>query len=266
MRSVTSRHNPVVSRFRALAEQPDPRGARVLLDGAHLVREARASGARLEVVCVAASRLGRDTEEGALAHDLATEGTEVIEVPDAVFEALSPVRTPSGIAAIATRQPTNPADISARADAFILAAFDIQDPGNVGALVRTAEAAGVTGMFVGGQSALPFSWKAIRGSMGSALRLPLVGGMTAAAVLDTLAQDGVRTLAAVPRGGSAPESVDWRGKVAIVLGGEGSGLSPQVLDACDERVSIPMAEQVESLNVAAAGAVLVYAARRQRAH
>lgn len=265
MRSVTSRHNPVVSRFRALADEADPRGARVLLDGAHLVQEAREAGTAFEIVCVASSRLSRPTEEGSIAMALSQAGVEVVDVPDAIFQALSPVRSPSGIAAIATRTPSNSSRMCARPDAFIALAIDMQDPGNVGALVRTAEAGGATGVIVAGASAAPFSWKAIRGSMGSALRLPLVGGMTTAAALACLRDAGVRTVAAVPRGGMAPDAIDWVGRVALLLGGEGPGLSPDVAESCGQRVSIPMAGHVESLNVAAAAAILIYEARKQRA-
>jgi len=100
--------------------------------------------------------------------------------------------------------------------------------------------------------------------MGSALRLPVVSGMSAPAVMECLRSGGVRAVAAVPRGGEDPDAVDWRGKVALVVGGEGAGLPDSVLSECDALVSIPMAARVESLNVAAAGAILVYAARRQR--
>ena len=265
LRSITSRQNPVVARLRALAEEPDPSGARVLLDGVHLVRDARNAAASFELVAVAASRLASDTEEGRLARTLSSAGVEVIEAPDGVFAAISPVRTPSGIVAVASRRVTTAADICAPADAFVLVAADVQDPGNVGALARIAEAGGATGMLVCGASANPFAWKAVRGSMGSALRLPMAGGLATSAALECLKKAGVRSIAAVPRGGADPDAVAWRGKIAIVLGGEGAGLPDEVIDACDERVSIPMAAHVESLNVAAAGAILVYAARRTRA-
>ena len=87
----------------------------------------------------------------------------------------------------------------------MLAAVDVQDPGNVGALIRAAEAGGATGAFVCGASASPFSWKALRGSMGSALRLPVVAGMTADAVMNCMAEAGLRMIAAVPRGGENPD-------------------------------------------------------------
>jgi TrmH family RNA methyltransferase len=265
VRIIHSRQNPIVTTFRTLADGPDPAGARLLLDGAHLVHEARVSGATFEVVAVAASKLTSQTEEGLLARALEDEGVDVVEASETVFDALSPVNTPSGIVAIVGRRPVSSADISSRADALILAAMDVQEPGNVGALLRAAEAGGVTGAFVCGSSANPFSWKALRGSMGSALRLPIVAGMTTHQVLTCLRKSAVRTVAAVPRGGEDPDAIDWRGKVALLLGGEGPGLTDEAIALCDARVSIPMADPVESLNVAAAGAVLVYAARRQRA-
>lgn len=264
MRSVTSRHNPIAARFRAMAEEADPTGARVLLDGVHLVRDARDSGSSFEVVAVAASRLTSHTEEGLLARTLSTAGVNVVEVPDSVMTSISPVRTPSGIVAIATRHTAATAEICAAPNAFILAAVDVQDPGNVGALVRVAEAGGITGMYVCGASANPFSWKAVRGSMGSVLRLPIVAGVKTPDVLLSMKASRMRVVAAVARGGAEPETVDWSGKVGIVLGGEGPGLSDDVLASCEARVTIPMAPHVESLNVATAGAILVYAARRQR--
>jgi RNA methyltransferase, TrmH family len=264
MRSITSRQNPLVARFRALADTPDPTGTRVLLDGVHLVGDARDSGHAFEIAAVASSRLASETEEAQMAETLAESGVEVIQAPDAVFAAMSPVRTPSGIVAIAGRRPTSASEICAVEEALILVAIDVQDPGNVGALMRTAEAGGMTGMFVCGGSANPFSWKAIRGSMGSALRLPVTGGMATASVMTCLNSGHVRTIAAVPRGGEDPDRIDWRGRAALIVGGEGAGVPDEITRRCDHLVSIPMAARVESLNVAAAGAILVYAARRQR--
>jgi TrmH family RNA methyltransferase len=264
MRAITSRQNPIVSRFRMLADSADPTGARVLLDGVHLIRDAHESGHAFEIVAVSSSRLATDTEEGQVAQALEKSGVEVVHAPDSVFAAMSPVRTPSGLVAIGTRHPASAASICAERDALVLVAIDVQDPGNVGALVRTAEAGGMSGMIAAGASANPFSWKAIRGSMGSTLRLPVVGGVPTDSVLASLKSSGIRAVAAVPRGGEDPDVVDWRGKVALIVGGEGAGLSDEVTTSCDTLVSIPMAARVESLNVAAAGAILIYAARRQR--
>lgn len=264
IRSISSRRHPVVAEFRALAEQPDSSGRRLLLDGAHLVREALDSGLDFEVVAVAGSRITSDGEVSALVRDLLARAVDVVEASDPVLDAISPVRTASGIVAIASRQPVGVDEICAVRDACIVTAVDVQDPGNVGALLRTAEAGGATGMLTCGASASPFSWKAVRGSMGSTFRLPVAGALTAADAMARLKAHGVRLVATVPRGGLDPDVLDWRGAVSIVLGGEGPGLPPEVIGSCDERVSIPMSARVESLNVAAAGAILIYAARRKR--
>ena len=250
--------------FRALADDPDPTGERVLLDGAHLVRDAHEAGAVFEVLVVAASRLDGASEEGQLARHFEDASIDVVVADDKVFAALSPVKSPSGIAAIARRKVTAPAIICGHSQALVVAAVDVQDPGNVGSVIRAAEAGGATGVFVCGASASPFSWKALRGSMGSALRMPVVAGMTAEAVMNCMAEAGVRMVAAVPRGGDDPDHIDWRGTVGLFVGGEGPGLGGDVIARCAARVTIPMAAAVDSLNVAVAGAILIYAARRQR--
>src|SRR5687768_2609516 len=132
MRSITSRQNPVVARFRMLADTADPTGARVLLDGVHLVREAQEAGSTFEVVAVSSSRVASDSEEARVAHALSKAGVEVVQAPDAVFDAMSPVRSPSGIAAIVTRRAASASEVCAGEDALVLVALDVQDPGNVG--------------------------------------------------------------------------------------------------------------------------------------
>jgi TrmH family RNA methyltransferase len=264
MRHVTSRQNPIVRTFRALAETTDPSGARLLLDGAHLIDEAQRAGLTFETAAILASRVEGDTEEGQIARDLDRRGIDVVIAREQVFAAISPVRSPSGIVAIAGRAPTTAAAVCRGTHAFVVGAVDVQDPGNMGAIVRVAEAGGATGVLGAGISASPFSWKAVRGSMGSVLRLPVAAGMEAEAALACMTDAGLRTVAAVPRGGLAPDGIDWTGSVGLLVGGEGPGLSDALVDRCDARVTIPMSPPVESLNVAVAAAILVYAARRQR--
>jgi RNA methyltransferase, TrmH family len=264
VKSISSRQNPLVRTFRALADDPDPTGERLLLDGAHLVRDAHDAGALFEVLVLAASRLGAHGEEAQIAQALEALGVDVIAADEKVFAAMSPVKSPSGIVAIVRRKVTAPSLICEHPRAFVVTAVDVQDPGNVGALIRASEAGGATGTFVCGASASPFSWKALRGSMGSALRLPIVAGMTIDAVMTCMEEAGLRTVAAVPRGGESPDEVDWRGQTGLLIGSEGPGLSDDVVARCSARVTIPMASTVESLNVAVAGGILIYAARRQR--
>jgi len=266
MKTIVSRQNPIVRACRDLADRPDTTGNRLLLDGAHLVREAADAGLDYEVVCVAASHVERRTEAGALALALDDRQVNVAVMPDNLFAAVSPVRTPSGIAAIVRRRAPSPhvADIFRSPTALALVGVDIQEPGNVGALLRVTEATGGCGVLLTGQSATPFSWKALRGSMGSGLRLPAVQEPSVVNMFDMLRAQRVRTVAAVARGGPAPDAVSWSGRVAVVVGGEGPGLSEEIVGRCDQLVTIPMAPPVESLNVAVAAAILLYSAHRQR--
>jgi TrmH family RNA methyltransferase len=264
MRSISSRQSPIVRAYRQLARDPDATGLRLLLDGAHLVREAHAAALPLESVIVAQSHLDRPTEEGELARRLQRAGIEVVSAGEQVFAAVSPVRTPSGIVAIAHRHPTTADAILTHAQLFVLVVVDIQDPGNLGAVMRVAEAGGATGVIVAGDSANPFSWKAVRGSMGSVLRVPIARSRSIDALVQDLASRGAKVIAAVPRDGHDPDAVDWSGRLALVLGSEAAGLDPQVVAAAEERVTVPMEPPVESLNVAVSAAIMVYAARRGR--
>ena len=146
MRIISGRQNPAVRVFRTLASDTPSDGERVLLDGAHLVREARDAGTSFEIVAVASSRLARDTEEGRLALALEQDGVDVVMAPDQLFSAISPVRTPSGIIAVGRRRPLSASEIGRQPDALLLVAVDVQDPGNLGSLLRAAEAGGIGGV------------------------------------------------------------------------------------------------------------------------
>jgi TrmH family RNA methyltransferase len=189
--------------------------------------------------------------------------------------ALSGVRSSSAVVALAERPRFEAREIfGGRApdaggapdagDApLVVVVADLQDPGNVGAIVRVAEAGGATGVLVTGQSADPYGWKALRGSMGSALRLPILVSKGAIPV-EVLRQRHCRIVATTPRDGRSVFDTDLSGPLALLIGSEGPGLPADVVAAADERVSVPMAAPVESLNAAATAAVVIYEARRQR--
>lgn len=265
MFTITSRTNPLIRTYRDLAAEPDREGTRLLLDGFHLVSEARDAGLGFESVIVDSAHVESATPAGLLARRLDAGGVRVASVSASVFRAASPVATPSGLAAIVARVPIAPASVVRPGCGLLLVLADVQDPGNLGTLLRVAEAAGVAGVLVCGSSANPFGWKAVRGSMGSILRLPVARVGAAEEAVALVHGAGGRVVGAVPREGTSPERVDWTGTVALTLGGEGAGLAPAVMARCDARVSIPMHAPVESLNVAAAGAILLYTASRVRA-
>jgi TrmH family RNA methyltransferase len=140
----------------------------------------------------------------------------------------------------------------------------VQNPGNLGALLRSAEAAGATGALLTAGCADPLSWKALRGSMGSAFRLPHVRGLALEAALEALEARGVRVLATASDGERRYDEADLRGPVAILVGREGSGLPPAARRLAAASLRIPLRAPVESLNVGVAAALVLFEAARQR--
>jgi RNA methyltransferase, TrmH family len=270
METVTSRQNAVVKTFRELAVRRAPGERRVLLEGEHLVAEALATDVPVTVVAFASRILARDPDGdhgrlGELAERLRRQGARVLSVNETVLAAMSPVRTPSGIVAIAELAPPGLDRVVEGEMPLVPVLAGIQDPGNLGAVVRTAEAVGATGLVACDRSADPYGWKALRGAMGSTFRLPVPERVPLHAALLAARRRKLRIVAAVPRGGVPLHEFDFRRPVALMLGGEGSGLEQDELDHADERISIPMKPPVESLNVAVSAAVMLYEASRQRA-
>jgi len=263
MKSLSSRHHPLVAACRALARGRAETADRMLLDGLHLVTEAVTAGVTLDTVALTAR--ARSTPEGARLADLLSPTTvDIVEVSDAVMTAMSPVASPSGVVAIAHRPDSSLSRALERPPQLVVVGVDVQEPGNLGAMVRASEACGATGVAFCGASADPFGWKALRGSMGSVLRLPVVAGLSIEHALAGARARGIRVVATIPKGGQRPETIDLRQPTALLFGGEGPGLADSILDAADVRASIPMQAPVESLNVAVAVALLVYEAARQR--
>ena len=262
IRTITSRQNPSVRAFRELTRTRKLDDDRVLLDGWHLLIEARQAGVPFERAVFTTDLLSKP-EVARLAHELLDAGAEVMAVTGAVMEAVSPVRTPSGVVAIGRRESVTPDLVFARSPQLVLLLLDVQDPGNLGAMIRAAEAAGATGVIACGASADPFGWKALRGAMGSAFRLPIARAPIDQAMRAARAAR-VPVLAAVARVGHPLFETDLRGPTALLLGGEGAGVPLGLLEKADAMVSIPMRAPVESLNVAVAAALLMYEAARQR--
>ena len=260
MERISSRHNPLVKRFRDLARASGPDDT-LLLDGQHLVEEALASDVPIEVAVFAEKHAqGRLLT---LAARTRRAGAKTIAVTDQVLAALSPVQHPSGVVAIARRPPQTIEQVFAKRPQLLVMLSEVQDPGNVGAIIRAAEACGASGLVSGVATADPFGWKALRGAMGSTFRLPVAREPIDHA-LQAAHETGVRVFATVTRGGTPLPQCDLRGPAAILLGGEGGGLPVVWLDAADERLTIPMRGQVDSLNVAIAAALILYEASRQR--
>lgn len=259
VRTITSRQHALVKEYRRVASGDD---RLALLDGWHLLDDAVRARLPIENIVVVPGMTTPAAERVlARARDA---GVAIFNVSSNVLDALSPVRTPTGVAALVYRRQATLSQLLAPSPALVVVAVDMQDPGNVGALIRSAEAGGATGVAFAGDSADAWSWKALRAAMGSTFRMPVLAAADATALIDELQGTRVKVLASVPQGGTPMQGTDMRKAAAIVIGGEGAGLAPALVAGVDARVSIPMKAPVESLNAAVAAALLVYEARRQR--
>jgi TrmH family RNA methyltransferase len=256
---ITSRQHRIVSAFKSAARRE---GELALLDGWHLLHEAFSS--QLEITTVAVSDSTPTDRDRTLLTRL-SHTCDVVTVTAAVMQALSPARTPSGVVALARPRLAKMRDVLSPTPSLTLVAVDVQDPGNAGAIVRSAEAGGATGVVFTGATADPWGWKALRSAMGSTFRVPLLRDPDPIVVLEGLRKAGLSLVAAAPHAVTSMHDDDFRHALAFVLGGEGRGLDRSILDRTDRQVAIPMSGGVESLNVAVAAALLVYEARRQRA-
>jgi TrmH family RNA methyltransferase len=261
MQRISSRHNALVTLCRDIAR--GKLSTQILLDGAHLVSEAVAADIRVHHVIVASDALSNANIKTLLGI-CGDRRLPIAAASAAVMSAISPVRSSSEIVAIAERPVWDDDRLYPRDGALVIMAVDVQDPGNVGAIARVAEAGGASGMVAAGGSADPFGWKALRGSMGSALRLPITIQKSLRQAMDTARRHGCQIVATIPHGGESLFDLELDGPLAILIGGEGAGLTADLVAEADLRVSIPMQRPVESLNTAVAAGLLIYEARRQR--
>jgi len=221
-----------------------------------LVADALASGLAVEAVFVD----GR-ADAGLLAA-AAARGVPVHLLDEDVLARVTTTVAPSPALAVAAW--CDVALDSVVGSDFLVMLVDVNDPGNAGTLVRSAEAAGAGAILFGGRTVDPFNPKCVRASAGSMFHVPVVSGGEPVGLLERIEAQGCRRVGAVARGGRSYDEVDLTGPVALVLGNEAHGLPSAVVDHIDERVVIPMSGRVESLNVAMAGSVLCFEVARQR--
>ena len=248
------------------------------VEGVRLVEEALRSGCRIDAVLFSETG-ARYRERLAPFIGRPEIAFPVLQTTDRLFEGLADTEHPQGVAALVEPRVTTFDDLvrvpEGVCSPLLVVLAGVQDPGNVGTILRTATAFGATGAAISasGQSgtASPFSPKALRASAGAALHLAVLSGTPLPILMTQLKVAGFRMLASSvhePATGEqpllAPWDVDWCEASALLVGNEGSGLPVEVERSADARIRIPMASGVESLNAAAAAAVLFYEAARQR--
>jgi TrmH family RNA methyltransferase len=258
---VSSRDNRWLKTFRAALQrgEPTPEGF-IGVEGPHLVAEALRAG--LEVSAVLVSISGEP-----LLEELApTLGPSIrrLKTSDRLFAAVSDTRAPQGIAAL-VRPHRADLDELLRGVPLLLVLVAVQDPGNVGTILRSSEAFGATGAVICAGTAHPSTPKVLRASAGSALRVPVASGPAPPILLAQLRVAGVRSYAATLGPGVEPRAADLRAAAALFIGNEGAGLPPEIERSADARIRIPLAAGVDSLNAAVAASILLYEAASQRA-
>lgn len=202
--------------------------------------------------------------EASLVDRLAASGAEVVEVAQAPFRKASYRDRPEGLLAVARQFPTNLNALDLTGRALVLVAESIEKPGNLGTMLRTADAAACSGVIVADPATDPFNPNVVRASLGTLFTVPLAVATTEEAVAH-LRASGLRILVASPDAELPHFGADLTGPLALVVGSEQYGLSDTWLEAADEQITIPMPGSVDSLNAAMAAGILLFEALRQRA-
>ena len=277
--TIISRDNKWLKMFRAALSGTGPKsGEPIGVEGPKLVEEAVRSGLEAEALLVSEAGEAELAQilRAASQSDAGIPRSRVLRTTDKLFAAVAGTEAPQGVAALFKTREWSFDDLlrgrAARDGSFhgdaalIVVMAGVQDPGNVGTIVRSAEAFGATGVVAARGTADPWSPKALRASAGSGFRLPLLRGMATPILLAQLRVERIAVVAAIARtqDDAASEHLDLREKLALFIGSEGGGLPGEVLRAADATLSIPISAHVESLNAGVAASVLLYEVANQR--
>jgi TrmH family RNA methyltransferase len=258
---VTGRHNQRLKELRFAFRRAEltPQGE-CAIEGVKLIEEALRGGQHLESVFFNES--ARPLAEKLLPQINAR--TETVVLPNALFNSIVPSDAPQGVAALLKLPAFSAAHIIERSSGGpIVVAAGLQDPGNLGTILRSAEAFGAGGVFLTEGTVSPYNSKVLRGSAGSIFRLPLLK-TSSAELIPLLRARGVRLLATSSHQGTPLPQISWTLPLAIFIGNEGAGLSRELMRQMDETLAIPQTAQVESLNAGVAASIVLYEAARKK--
>lgn len=261
---ITSNKNKKIKEISSLQKQKKARteSGCFCVEGVRIVCDVIRSASELirEIYLSESFREGANSEE--IIRFAKESGTEVYIVRDDLFSAMCETVTPQGVLAV-VRQPKTDYEklINKEGSIKLLVLEDIQDPGNLGTMVRTAEAAGISGIIMSKGTVDIFSPKVTRSTMGSVFRVPFMYTENLCETLDLLRKDGIEVYAAYLHGGVPYEEVAYSERAAVLIGNEGNGLSEEAVAHASRNVYIPMAGEVESLNAAIAAALMMFRIR-----
>lgn len=260
---LTSKDNSLLRQARAVRDGKTV--DLIFVEGLRLCEEAYTSGLDLEAV-IYSDEIARKERAAAVISKLNQVCDRMAVVSEAMLATISYTKTPQGIIALAGRPESGdlPLDNEKQESPLLIVMHGLNNPVNVGAILRSAEAAGVSGVITTGNTADPFSPKALRGAMGSAFRLPIWHGPDYSQVIQWCAKHKIQTVCADLDAELSHTEFNWTGPCALIVGPESIGLGPDEVRTASSRIRIPMQGEVESLNVAAAAAIVLYEAARQR--
>jgi TrmH family RNA methyltransferase len=262
LRPVNSRQNPLVKDLRRGFSQGELVGGGLCaIEGPRLIDEALRSGLKVHALFVRHSHADDKQVQG-IVQQLGKHA-EAILLPADAFDSAVATEHSQGVAALVKVREMKSETLLAESDSLLVVLAGIQDPGNLGTILRSAEAFGASGAVLTEGTVSHWNAKAVRASAGSLFRLPVIRGKSDE-ILARLREGGVRTAATSSRKGTPLEEFDFRGAVAVWIGNEGAGLSRELLRSMDAQLSIPHSEQVESLNAGIAASIVLYEAARQR--
>jgi RNA methyltransferase, TrmH family len=265
LRRIEGRHNATVKQLhQAFARAERTPEGDCAIEGPRMVDEAIRSGLRFRAVFF------KESAQNLTDRFLPQIGSQVktLLLSDKVFDGAVPSETPQGVAALVRLKPFSLADVVERLQLGpVVVIVGLQDPGNLGTILRSAEALGSAGVVLGEGTVSPFNAKVIRASAGSLFRLPVIVAKRAGEVEAVMAKfraEGVRLVSTSSRKGTPLDHAQLAGPSAILIGSEGSGLSRALMANVDETIAIPHSGRVESLNAAVAGSIVLYEAASQR--
>ena len=277
MEIISSKDNKRIKYIRGLLEKGNIRkkNHQFVVEGIKLVDEALEYGKVLEVVCaeslynelisgdLSGNRLLAENDKNIT--NYVKKGSSLLVVSDTVFKSMSETKTPQGILAVAEIPDYRLLDKGFLEQAYtkngkikLLVLEDTADPGNLGTIMRTAEAAGVTGVIMGKGTVDIFNPKVVRSTMGSIFRLPFTYVEDLKETIKELKKQGISFYATHLKGEKSYKDIKYSDRSAIIVGNEARGLSDEVADLADTYVLIPMQGKVESLNAAVAAALMMY--------
>lgn len=260
LRPVSSAQNALVKELRGAFARSEPTAdGWIAIESHHIVEEAVRSGLKFRAVFFGES--GKARAERLLPQFGA--GVELLLLPDSVFAGAVATETPQGVAALVKPKATRLNDVLQGTAPVILIAAGVQDPGNLGTMIRSAEAFEAAAVIATEGTVSPFNSKVIRATAGSLFRIPVLR-TAAAELLPKLREAGFRLLATSSHKGKRLDAASLAAPLALLIGNEGAGLPRDLLKQVDETVVIPHSEQVESLNAGIAASIVLYEAARQR--